>query len=88
VSDVFRIPRTALKDGDHVWIAEPGGTLAIRKVDPVWRGGDVVLVAEGLSEGDRLIVTGLPAPVAGMPVRVVSAPAAPGGKTRSASRKG
>ncbi len=72
IADVFRIPRTALRDDDHVWIATPNGTLSIQKVSPLWRGSGMVLVADGLREGDRLIVSGLPAPVAGMPVRIAS----------------
>lgn len=72
VADVFRIPRTALRDDDHVWIAGPGETLSIRKVSPVWRSSETVLIADGLSEGDRLIVSELSAPVEGMPVRVAA----------------
>lgn len=70
VTDVFRIPRSALRDNDHVWLADPDGTLSIRKVSPVWRDVETVLVSDGLAEGDRLIVSELPAPVEGMPVRV------------------
>jgi RND family efflux transporter MFP subunit len=86
VADVFRIPRTALRDDDHVWIAGPGGTLSIRKVSPVWRGSETVLVADGLAEGDRLVVSELPAPVEGMPVRVVSSEDGQGTRLSEMSR--
>ena len=44
-------------------------TLEIRKVDIVFRGHDQVLVADGVKAGERLVVTDLAAPVAGMPLR-------------------
>jgi hypothetical protein len=88
VADVFRIPREALRDGDDVWIADRDDTLAIRRVAPIWRGGDAVLVAEGLAEGERLVVTALPAPVAGMPVRVVETPSHRGSKAAAAPGNG
>ncbi|WP_373500776.1 efflux RND transporter periplasmic adaptor subunit [Desulfococcus sp.] len=72
VADVFPIPRQALRDDDHVWIAKPDGILAVRRVTPVWRGSETVFISHGLAEGERLIVSALAAPVEGMPVRLVS----------------
>jgi len=67
---VFKIPRTAVRDNSVVWIVRENQTLEIRKVRPVWRDADIVLLQDGLKTGERLIVSDLPAPVAGMPVRV------------------
>ncbi len=66
VKDVFRLPRRLLRDGGKVWIMNDERSLEIRPVDVVWRSRDNVLVRRGLSEGDRVIVSDLPAPVAGM----------------------
>lgn len=66
---VITLPRTALHDGDTVWLATAEGTLAIRPVTPVWRDVDTVVVQAGLAPGERLIVSALPAPVEGMPLR-------------------
>jgi RND family efflux transporter MFP subunit len=65
VSGVFWIPRLALREGDVVWI-EKEGVLEIRKVETLWRDAQNVLIKTGLFEGDRLVVSGLSAPVPGM----------------------
>jgi RND family efflux transporter MFP subunit len=67
---VFQIPRTALRDNSSVWIATDNQTLEIRKVRPVWRDTDIVLLQDGLNPQERLIVSDLPAVVEGMSVRV------------------
>jgi RND family efflux transporter MFP subunit len=67
---VFQIPRTALRDNSSVWIAGENQTLKIRKVRPIWRDADVVLLKEGLKPGERLIVSDLPGVVEGMSVSV------------------
>lgn len=70
LDNVFQIPRTALKDNSSIWIVAENQTLEIRKVRPVWRDADVVLLKDGLKPGEQLIVSDLPAPVEGMTVRV------------------
>jgi RND family efflux transporter MFP subunit len=67
---VFQISRTALRDNSSVWIATENQTLEIRKVRPVWRDADIVLLQDGLKPQERLIVSDLPAVVEGMSVRV------------------
>jgi len=67
---VFQIPRTALKDDSNIWIAKENQILEIRKVRPVWRDAEVVLLQDGLKPGEQLIISDLPAPVEGMTVRV------------------
>jgi RND family efflux transporter MFP subunit len=70
LDNIFQIPRTALKDNSNIWIVGENQTLEIRKVRPVWRDAEVVLLKNGLSSGEQLIVSDLPAPVEGMTVRV------------------
>ena len=67
---VFQIPRTALKDDSSIWVAGENQKLEIRKILPLWRDADVVLLKDGLKPGEQLIVSDLPAPVEGMTVRV------------------
>ena len=50
-----------------------GGQLEIRQVHIVFRGPDRVYVTEGLAENEKLVVTDIAAPVAGMPLRVAGA---------------
>ncbi|MHC4443006.1 MAG: hypothetical protein ACYTA5_10445 [Planctomycetota bacterium] len=40
----------------------------------VWRSRDKVLIRNGVQEGEQLVVSDLPAPVAGMKLRVASVP--------------
>ena len=68
LKDVYRIPRTALRDGETIWMAGEGDTLRIKPVDTVWRDDRFVLIADSLDPGDRLIVSDLATPVAGMRV--------------------
>jgi hypothetical protein len=71
IPQVARLPRPSIHTNDTVWIMREDGTLAIRPVTIVWRTGDSVLISEGISAGDNLIVSNLAAPVDGMQVRVV-----------------
>ena len=70
LADVVTLPRSALHDGNTVWLVTSENTLSIREVTPVWRDEDSIVVQEGLTQGDRLITSALPAPIDGMPLRM------------------
>jgi len=80
LTDVFVIPRVALRDNGRVWLLQKDMTLAIRDVAALWRDDDTVIVKNDLKEGDRLIVSDLPAPLAGMRLRLEAAPNGSGGR--------
>lgn len=67
---VVALPRSALRDGRNVWVAGDDDTLDIRAVDIAWRGETTVLVRNDLRDGERIITTGLSAPIQGMKVIV------------------
>ncbi|MCP4106831.1 MAG: efflux RND transporter periplasmic adaptor subunit [Desulfobacteraceae bacterium] len=69
IGDVFRIPRTALRDDNSVWIAEDG-RLSIHHADALWRDSETVLLRDGLKQGDKLIISEIAAPINGMPLRI------------------
>jgi RND family efflux transporter MFP subunit len=75
VENAITIPRRALRDQDRIWIMSADGRLEIRPVTIAWRGQQSVLVTEGVSDGERLIVSDLATPVAGMQLKVDQAPA-------------
>jgi len=79
LEDVVVIPRTALRDGETVWLLNPDMTLDIRKITPVWRDTDTVVIHNALRSGDRIIVSELAAPVAGMQLRLMSKSPSPAG---------
>ena len=70
LSNVFSIPRKALRNDRELWIATSDGRLSIRPVDTLWRDESHVLVKDGLQEEELLIVSDLPVPIDGMMVRV------------------
>jgi RND family efflux transporter MFP subunit len=82
LTDVMVIPRTALRDQETVWLLNPDMTLDIRKVTPVWRDKDTVVIQNALHSGDRIIVSEVAAPVAGMQLRLASKRPLPAGKKR------
>jgi len=66
------VPRTALRDGDSVWIMNDDGRLDIRDVSIAWRNRNTVVITDGIEERERLVVSDLPAPVAGMKLRLTT----------------
>ena len=77
LDDVVVLPRSALRDGMYVWVIGDGDTLDIRAVDIAWREESTVLVRNDLKDGERIIMTGLSAPVQGMKVMVNTPTAGP-----------
>jgi RND family efflux transporter MFP subunit len=88
LTSVVSLDRKLLRDGDAVWVMTDDDTLAVRPVEVAYRGRDHVLVSAGITVGDRLVMTDLPAPVPGMPLRLRDgadgAPGAGGGSRERA----
>ena len=72
LESVAAVDRQLFRDGDNVWVLDDEGQLDIRPVEIAFRGRDRLFVRSGLTDGDRLVVTDLPAPVDGMPLKVQS----------------
>jgi RND family efflux transporter MFP subunit len=68
--EVFRVPRTAIREGDQVWIANEKDRLEVRPVEVFWRSKDTVLIRHGLREGDRVVTDTIPLPIPNMKLRV------------------
>jgi RND family efflux transporter MFP subunit len=69
LEQVATIAREHVRDGDRLWIMGADDALEVRKVDIIFRGHDQVFVSAGVMAGERLVVTDLAAPVAGMALR-------------------
>ncbi len=69
VANATLIPRAALHGGSLVYL-ESEGVLAKREVSLLRREPGVAIVGEGLSRGDRVILTRLDMMLEGMPVNV------------------
>ena len=70
------IPRTALHDGDSVYLVADG-RLARRRVEILRFLRDQAIVSAGLQLGDQLVVSPLSAPVVGMKLRALEVEPAP-----------
>ena len=68
--NVYRVPRSALRNDREVWIVDGESKLAIRPVKTIWRDQDTVVFQDGFKSGEALIISDIPAPVAGMDLRV------------------
>lgn len=73
MSDVFELPRTALREGEIVWIMAPDDTLEFRPVSVIRRSPDTVIIHEGLTPGDRVVTDRIALPIPGMKLRLAGA---------------
>lgn len=75
LKDVVEVPRRAIREGGEVLVVTPENRLEFRKLEVVRRTRDSAIVSGGLRSGDRICLTRLNAPIAGMEV----SPGKPGG---------
>lgn len=71
LENVFSIPRAILRDGDTLWVYQ-SGVLDIKDVTLAWKEDGRVFVKSGISPGDAVITSELPAPVKGMALQLDS----------------
>lgn len=65
------IPRTALREGDSVWLVDEDSRLAITPVEVGLRRDVDVLVTFGLEGGERVISSAIAVPIPGMRLRAL-----------------
>jgi RND family efflux transporter MFP subunit len=65
------IPRSALHQGDTVWVVDKDDRIRFRKVDVALLQGDEAVVHDGLEDGERLVITPLKAVTDGMAVQTL-----------------
>ena len=75
LENIVKIPRDALRDNAFVWVVDARDALDIREVEVAWRGPETVLIKDGVSAGDRLVVSDIAPPIEGMPLQVADSPA-------------
>lgn len=69
VMEVAQIPRTAIREGNRVWVLSEDSKLDIRQISIEATAPETVYVSEGLKTGDKLITSDIPTPVEGMDLR-------------------
>jgi RND family efflux transporter MFP subunit len=85
--NVTAIPRQWVHDGDKIYLKNPDGRLAIRKVSIVASDRERVLIDAGLSSSDQIITSDLAAPVEGMRLRTPDEGAGDGDDTTPATSR-
>lgn len=70
LNDVVAVPVRALREGNQVWIMNSEDRFEIRNVEVAWRARDQVYLKGNLIEGERIIISPLPAPVPGLKLRL------------------
>ena len=71
VTDVIRIPRSALRGADQVLIVDDENKIEIRTVDVIRADGQFAYLGGGVSPGERITTTAIEAPSNGMSVRTL-----------------
>jgi RND family efflux transporter MFP subunit len=71
LSGVAILPRSVVRDGRRVWVVNAENALEVRELEIAWQTQDEVFVASGVSAGERVVKTQLPAAIPGMALRVI-----------------
>ena len=69
-SNVAAVARTALVNGDSLWVVGEGDRLERRDVEMAWRGAEEVFLSGGVQEGERVVTSRLARAVVGAQVKV------------------
>lgn len=64
------INREYIRDGNTVWVMDADGNLAIRPVQIAFRGADQLIITGGINPGEKMVISDLATPVAGMPLSI------------------
>ena len=83
VRDVIRVPRSALRDGNVMYVVDRSGRLRFRVVEPLRSERDVVLLRKGVEDGERICISPIEAAVDGMAVRTTTEAAPASGREGS-----
>ncbi|RLA96126.1 MAG: efflux transporter periplasmic adaptor subunit [Deltaproteobacteria bacterium] len=71
LEDVALLPRSALHRGETVWVLGEGDRIRFRRVKVACFEGDRALIASGLRDGERVVLSSLRTVTEGMRVRVL-----------------
>jgi RND family efflux transporter MFP subunit len=78
IASAVTLPRSALREGDQVFVIDAEGRLRSRDVDVLRIVGNEVVLRSGLDAGERVCISALQSAIEGMHVRI-----APDGEARS-----
>jgi RND family efflux transporter MFP subunit len=70
--DIITLPRKVLHDNSTVWVMDKNGELSIRNVVLLKKEKNIVLVKEGLDEGDMVVLTNISGAADSMKLRTAN----------------
>ena len=70
MENACRIPRTALRNNEWIWLVSSDKTLDIKKVTVGFRDTQDVLITHGIASDDQIIVSEIGAPVQGIKLQL------------------
>jgi len=68
LEDTLTIPRSALREGDQIWVVGDDRLLRILPATVLWSEKETVIISNNVDEGDQLIVSDLQVALPGMEV--------------------
>ncbi len=71
MEDVYVVPRVLLRENAYLLMITPDNYLQRETVGIIWETDDVIVINEGLKEGEKLCLTEVPFALEGWPVNVV-----------------
>lgn len=71
IDNAYVLPRAALRAEDRMYVAERDGTLSVRTVDVIDSSAERVVVASGVTAGERVITSPIRGAIDGMAVRAL-----------------
>ncbi|PDH36679.1 MAG: efflux transporter periplasmic adaptor subunit [Halieaceae bacterium MED-G27] len=71
LDNVLEIPAAGLRAGDRVFVMTDNDDLQIKSVDVAYANADYAYIRTGLTQGERVIVSPIRNPVAGMPLSAI-----------------
>lgn len=86
--DALSIPRSALREGDIVWLAKDGEELVFQPVQVALRRNDDVVIRAGLEPGQEVITSAIAVPVPGAALRVIEKDEQPATASKDLSNGG
>ncbi len=70
LSDVVKLPRKSLREGDVVWVMNDEKKLEFRTVSVIWSNSEFVYVSQGLRDNEKVVTSNLTVAVPGMALRI------------------
>lgn len=68
LTNILVIPRSALREGERIWVVDDENSLHIRDTEILWTRPDTVIIANVINAGEQLVISGVRTALPGMKV--------------------